>query len=434
MKETNEMFTDYYDTLPENGEGGVSKLRQQLSKGLGVFVIIAASIVFYFLFLRFANIFSGFETVINILKPVMYGLVIAFLLNPIVMRVEWLLSKLLSKKFKNQKRIQSISRSLGIVSALGVLFLLILLLINLIIPELLNSIQNLIINLPEQLNGLVIKINNLAKGDDTFSIVLRNTIEEGSNYLKNWIQTDFLGQVNEIMSNLTVGVISIVKEIFNLIMGIIISIYIMFSRELFGAQCKKVMYALLPVETANFSLHIAKKSNEIFSGFVIGKIIDSIIIGDLCFIALKLMDMPYTLLVSVIIGVTNIIPFFGPYIGAVPCTILIFLQDPMQGIYFLIFIIILQQIDGNIIGPKILGDSTGLSSFWVIVAILLGGGLFGFAGMIIGVPTFAVLYYIAQVVVNQKLEKKALPTSSSSYKEGCYVDTISKKYVESTEN
>lgn len=144
-----------------------------------------------------------------------------------------------------------------------------------------------------------------------------------------------------------------------------------------------------------------------------------------------MMDMPYTLLVSVIVGVTNIIPFFGPYIGAVPCTILIFLQNPAQGIYFLIFIIILQQIDGNIIGPKILGDSTGLSSFWVIVAILLGGGLFGFVGMIIGVPTFAVMYYIAQVIVNQKLEKKDLPTQTENYKEGCYVDTLSKKHVAS---
>lgn len=430
MKETKEMITDYFDTLPSGNDGGMSKLRVQLSKGLGVFVIIAASIVFYFLFLRFANIFSGFETVINILKPVMYGLVIAFLLNPIVMKTEWLLTKILNKRFKNKKRLQKFARSIGIVTALTVLFLVVLLLINMIIPELLNSVQNLIVSLPEQLNSMVAKVNILAKGDDSLSIFIKNAIEEVSNYLRNWIQTDLLGQVNEIMSNLTVGVISIVKEIFNLIMGIIISIYIMFSRELFGAQCKKVMYALLPVESANFSLHIAKKSNEIFGGFVIGKIIDSIIIGDICFIVLSMMDMPYTLLVSVIVGVTNIIPFFGPYIGAVPCTILIFLQNPMQGVYFLIFIIILQQIDGNIIGPKILGDSTGLSSFWVIVAILLGGGLFGFVGMIIGVPTFAVLYYIAQVVVNQKLEKKELPTDTKRYSSGAYVDSETKKHVE----
>lgn len=430
MKETEEMITDYFETLPKGNDGGMSKLRQQLSKGVGVFVIIAASIVFYFLFLRFSNIFSSFETIINILKPVMYGLVIAFLLNPIVKRVESLLINLLNKRIKNKNRLKSISRSFGIVTGLTVLFLIILLLINMIIPELVNSVQNLIVNLPEQLNALVVRVNQLAVGDDTVSVFIKQAIEEVSNFLRNWIQTDFLGQVNEIMSNLTVGVIAVVKEIFNLIMGVIISIYIMYSRELFGAQCKKVMYALLPVESANFSLHIAKKSNDIFGGFVIGKIIDSIIIGDICFIVLSIMDMPYTLLVSVIVGVTNIIPFFGPYIGAVPCTILIFLQNPIQGVYFLIFIIILQQVDGNIIGPKILGDSTGLSSFWVIVAILLGGGLFGFVGMIIGVPTFAVLYYIAQVVVNQKLEKKELPIDTSMYSSGAYVDSETKKHME----
>lgn len=259
MKETKEIITDYFETLPNSNDKGMSKLRQQLSKGVGVFVIIAASIVFYFLFLRFSNIFSGFETVINILKPVMYGLVIAFLLNPIVIKTEWLLAKVLGKRFKNKNRVHKISRSVGIVTALSVLFLVVLLLINMIIPELVKSVQNLIVNLPEQLNGLVLKVNRIAAGDDSLSVFVRNAIEEVSNYLRNWLQTDLLGQVNEIMSNLTVGIIALVKEIFNLIMGIIISIYIMFSRELFGAQCKKVMYALLPVESANFSLHIAKK-------------------------------------------------------------------------------------------------------------------------------------------------------------------------------
>lgn len=169
-------------------------------------------------------------------------------------------------------------------------------------------------------------------------------------------------------------------------------------------------------------LHLTTKSNEIFGGFIIGKLIDSAIIGVLCFVGLSLLKMPYVMLVSVIVGVTNVIPFFGPYIGAVPSTILIMLANPLQGVYFIIFILLLQQFDGNILGPKILGNSTGLSAFWVIVAILLGGGLFGFVGMVMGVPTFAVLYYIVQMLVNNHLERKQLPTGSEYYDTMSYVD------------
>ena len=179
----------------------------------------------------------------------------------------------------------------------------------------------------------------------------------------------------------------------------------------------------MKAEHANMLLHITKKSNEIFSGFLIGKIIDSAIIGVLCFICLSALKMPYTLLVSVIVGVTNVIPFFGPYIGAIPSAVLILLEEPKMGIYFIIFIIVLQQIDGNIIGPKILGNSTGLSAFWVVFAILVGGGLFGIPGMILGVPTFAVIYYIVAMIINQRLEAKNLPQSSEYYDEFSYVET-----------
>lgn len=429
--EKNNRGADYFNNLPPVGkEGGLIKLRQQMSKGLGVFIIVAASITFYFLFLRATDLYSGIEKVVNILKPIMYGLVIAYLLNPIVVRVENYVQLKLKDKGKKSNKFLGLSRSIGIISALAILLAIIFLLIILILPELLSSVQNVIINLPDQLNELIVRVNKLASENDTFSAILADAINEGTQYIRNWVQTDLLTQINGIMSGLTVGVIAIVKELFNLIMGLIVSIYVMYSRETFGAQCKKIIYAILPIESANMALHIAKKSNHIFGGFVIGKIIDSMIIGMITFVVLSFMSMPYTLLVSVIVGVTNVIPFFGPYIGAVPCTILIFLQEPMMGIYFVIFIIILQQIDGNIIGPKILGDSTGLTSFWVIVAILLGGGLMGFVGMIIGVPTFAVLYYICQVVINQKLEKKELPTDTMKYTAGSYVDSNTKKHID----
>ncbi len=200
-----------------------------------------------------------------------------------------------------------------------------------------------------------------------------------------------------------------------MLVGIIISIYVLMSKEEFIGQSKKLMYALLPGKSANAVIHTVHKSNEIFGGFISGKILDSMIIGVLCFICLYFMKMPYALLVSVIVGVTNVIPFFGPYLGAVPSTILIMLASPIQGVYFIIFILILQQFDGNILGPAILGESTGLSSFWVVFAILVGGGIFGILGMIIGVPAFAVIIYVIRRMVNYILEKKQLPLDSKEY-------------------
>lgn len=239
---------------------------------------------------------------------------------------------------------------------------------------------------------------------------------------QNWLRTGLLSQINELMGNLTESVVILVGGIFDVIIGMIISFYFLFSKEMFVRQIKKCTYAMFSSRHANLVLHFATKTNEIFGGFIIGKLIDSAIIGVLCFIGLSILKMPYTLLVSVIVGVTNIIPFFGPYIGAIPSAILIMLEDPMKGIYFIIFVLILQQFDGNILGPKILGNSTGLSAFWVIVAILLGGGLFGFVGMVMGVPTFAVLYYMVGVIMKSRLEKKELPTESSYYDEMSYVD------------
>lgn len=183
---------------------------------------------------------------------------------------------------------------------------------------------------------------------------------------------------------------------------------------------------------ANVVRIFTQKANDIFGGFLIGKIIDSAIIGVLCFIGLSFLNMPYTMLVSVIVGVTNVIPFFGPYIGAIPSTLLILLANPIKGIYFLIFILLLQQLDGNFIGPKILGNSTGLSSFWVIFSILLGGGLFGFLGMLLGVPTFAVIYYIIELIIDGRLHRKNLPESSDYYDEYSFVDDTG-KYVISRE-
>lgn len=401
----------YYVKRPQFGKEGPSKLRQEFSRGMTMFLVIMACVVLYFALLRLDSITNAVSMVIDVLKPILYGMVIAYLLNPIVKQVDRILVPRL-EKYMQKNRAKKCSRGIGVILSLVFLFALITALCNMLIPELVKSIRDLIITLPGQLNNVVDWFNHLQASDTAMGILMRNALEEGTTTLQNWLRTDLMPQVNTIMSNLTVGVLNILNEVLNFLIGLIVSVYLLFSKEQYSAQCKKMTYAFLKTNHANMLLHLTKKSNEIFGGFIIGKIIDSAIIGVLCFIGLSLIKMPYTLLVSVIVGVTNVIPFFGPYIGAIPSAFLILLSDPKKGLYFIIFILVLQQIDGNVIGPKILGNSTGLSPFWVVFSILIGGGMFGFVGMIMGVPTFAVIYYIISMITSQRLERKNLPLTT----------------------
>ena len=411
----------YYVKRPQFGKEGPSKLRQEFSRGMTMFLVIMACVVLYFALLRLDSITNAVSMVIDVLKPILYGMVIAYLLNPIVKQVDRILVPRL-EKYMQKNRAKKCSRGIGVILSLVFLFALITALCNMLIPELVKSIRDLIITLPGQLNNVVDWFNHLQASDTAMGILMRNALEEGTTTLQNWLRTDLMPQVNTIMSNLTVGVLNILNEVLNFLIGLIVSVYLLFSKEQYSAQCKKMTYAFLKTNHANMLLHLTKKSNEIFGGFIIGKIIDSAIIGVLCFIGLSLIKMPYTLLVSVIVGVTNVIPFFGPYIGAIPSAFLILLSDPKKGLYFIIFILVLQQIDGNVIGPKILGNSTGLSPFWVVFSILIGGGMFGFVGMIMGVPTFAVIYYIISMITSQRLERKNLPLTTVHYGVTSYVN------------
>lgn len=413
----------YYITQPSLGKGRGSWLKQQFGKSIVIFLAAAACILFYFALLRVSQISAAVSTLIGVAKPIIYGLAIAYLLNPIVKSVDRRLIPFLEKKCPNFKKKKQLSRSVGIFLALLFLLAVIVALLNMMIPELYSSIRDMILNVPSQMNRFVDSLSDMNRDNSTLGTLLENIMTEATDFLQNWMRTDLMDSVNELMSSLTVGVINILKEILNLLIGLIVSAYVLFSKEKFSRQCKKITYALFKPSSANMILHLTIKSNEIFGGFIIGKIIDSAIIGVLCFIGLTLMDMPYTLLVSVIVGVTNVIPFFGPYIGAIPSATLILLTDPRMGIYFIIFIIALQQFDGNVLGPKILGNSTGLSAFWVVFSILIAGGLFGVPGMILGVPTFAVVYYIVDMLIAHKLEKRKLPVETDAYDEFSYVET-----------
>lgn len=438
MEETNkkqdksqETPEGYYSNRPKIGSRGPSRLMREISKGMTYFVVVAAGIAFYFALLRLTNISDIFTKILDVLKPILYGLLIALLVNPIVKQVDKYLIPVLCRKV-SRTRAEKLSRTAGIFFSLILLLAGLSALFNMLIPELYQSIRSLVFTLPRQINDLMDQLSEIQTDNSNTGVMIRTLLEQATDTFQNWLTNNIFRQANDIMTILTTGVIDFVSEIFNALIGIIVSIYVLYSKETFARQGKKITYAILSPHHANIVLHITQKANEIFGGFLVGKIVDSMIIGVLCFFGLSLLNMPYTLLVSVIVGVTNIIPFFGPYIGAIPSAILILLADPMKGLYFLIFILILQQIDGNFIGPKILGNSTGLSSFWVIFAILLGQGMFGFLGMLLGVPTFAVIYYIIQMIINSRLQKKKLPESSEYYDEYSFVDD-SGQYVISQE-
>ncbi len=402
-----------YEHEPKLAAGKTGKFKREFAKVTVFFVLAVGCILFYFAVKRIGVISDTVAEIYDILKPIIYGFVIAYLLNPIVNAIERLIGKL-GRKWNKAGRV------VGIMVALAALIALIGALISMIIPQLALSIQKIVFLATDKLQDL----QNVLKDNTELSEVTRNLLNEGSKMLQNWLQSDLLGQTTTLMAGVTGGVISVIMELLDIIIGVLISIYLLYSKDTFVHQGKKIIYALFRPTRANTILHIGTKANKMFGGFIIGKIIDSAIIGVLCYIGLLIFNITnnYALLVSVIVGVTNVIPFFGPFIGAIPSFFIVMLEDPLKALYFLIFVFVLQQLDGNVIGPKILGESTGLPSFWVIFAILIGGGLFGVPGMIIGVPTFALIYYIIDLYLNQKLKKKHLPIESSCYHKDGYVD------------
>lgn len=390
-------------------------LKKYLYQGIVSFLVIAASVMFFFLLFRLESLRGFISKVAVILQPIIVGIVIAYLLNPIVNYSDKKLIKIIAPHFKNKEKTKGFIRYISIFISLLIFIFIIYILGNLIIPELYVTIVSIIKELPKNINHFTTWIENFTISDEVIAGYVNQILVKGTQYLETWAQGDLLRQVNTWAGYFATGIMSVLNVLKNLLIGIIVSIYVLSSKEKFSAQGKMIIYALSKHNAANMIIDTIRQCNQIFSGFIVGKLIDSTIIGVLCFVVLSFLDMPYTLLVSVIVGVTNVIPFFGPYIGAIPSAFLILVVSPIDAVYFIIFIIILQQLDGNIIGPKILGESTGLSAFWVVFSILLGGGLFGLMGMLIGVPTFAVIYYIIGRIITHLLDKKNLKKVSSEY-------------------
>lgn len=404
-----------------------------LPQAFTIMLIIGIGLLTFFALYRFEAIAGIVGKIFNILAPILYGVAIAYILNPIMVFWEKKFCSLLSKKNTNIERIQKVSRGLGIFISLLMAIAVLFVIFYLVLPELISTVYGLIISIPGQLEEFEQYLTGLMDSNSEFSALVQPIIASITDWFEGWLRNDLFNQVTGI----TTGLFNFVNVLVDIILGFIISVYVLSGKDMFISKSKMIIYACLSRENANAVLDIARKSNLIFSGFISGKLIDSLIIGVLCFVGLSILRMPYAILISVIVGVTNVIPFFGPYIGAIPSAFLILLVNPIQGLYFVIFILVLQQIDGNIIGPKILGGFTGLSAFWVVFAILLGGGLFGFIGMLLGVPVFAVIYYIAGQVIEHLLRNKSLPVLEESYANLHHIDSdlvfLSKDEVSKTE-
>ena len=286
----------------------------------------------------------------------------------------------------------------------------------------LDNIISIINDSPRYVQNIRHWLESILKDNPEWQDIVFDYLNRYSPKVETFLNTEVLPQVKAILQSLTTGVFGTLVFIKNLLIGLIISVYLMAGKEEFVTQSKMLVYALFDTERANTIIRGFRFTHKTFGGFINGKIIDSVIIGILCYIGTSLIGTPYKLLVSVIVGVTNVIPFFGPYLGAIPSAFIILMVNPMHCLYFLIFILILQQFDGNILGPKILGDSTGLSSFMVIVAILLFGGLMGIPGMIIGVPLWAVMVAGVRHFRNHELRKKSMPTDEKAYENIRYID------------
>ena len=398
--------------------------------GTTALAVIALSVAFGFFLSRFELVSGALGKIASILMPIIYGAVLAYLMLPIYNKTRAYTTLKLSKAIKDQSIVDRLAKAAGTLVSLVVLVAIVAGLFRMIIPEIYNSIIRLQESIGEYINNLTMWMNKMFEDNQDFEKFVMPYYEQGVSEFQKWLTEKLVPNMSMIIGQLSTGLLSVVTVVKNILIGVIVMVYFLNIKDTLAAQSKKIVYSILKLKDANRIVSEVRFAHGIFGGFITGKLLDSLIIGIMCFFALQFMDMPYVLLISVIIGVTNVIPFFGPFIGAVPSAFLILMISPMKCLYFLIFILILQQFDGNILGPKILGDSTGLPSFWVLFSILLFGGLLGFVGMIIGVPAFAVIYRLVSTYVSNNLKKKDLSPRTEDYMELDHIDEEEKIYVD----
>lgn len=378
---------------------------------LMVLGVIVATLIFKKIIDEWTGFKKGISLITSAAAPIISGFIIAFLINPILVFFDRCFHTLFQDRLiKDKKKLHKVSRVLSIILTLIVFLSAIAGVLSLVLPQFYESVRTLVDNMKTYFDNIQAMTDKLYDKFNQLNIFpeedVKDFIDTAYDKLMEWLNTQVLPNLDKVVFNIGSGVIGGLKFIYNFLIGIIVSIYVMYNKEYLASRSKKTIYAIFKIKNANLFLDGVAVVNQVFSRFINGKILDSIIIALIMFIFTSILQMPYAILISVIIGVTNIIPFFGPIIGAIPCFFIVLIEDPLMSLILLALILLIQQFDGNVLGPKILGEAIGISSFWVLVSVVVGGGLFGFLGMLLGVPVFTCLYMYINRVCTMRLKEK----------------------------
>lgn len=375
------------------------KLKAQMC--IVAFTILLAAAVFYF-----GHIWGFVQKLFSISSPFILGFGLAFLLNPVMGRAEKLLNRYVFKRGNHPKLIRALSTLIAVLLFLTLLVLFFVVMVPQLvrsIGSIVNYISRFLKDHSSQINQILLKFDFLSFNGDELVVMWDNIVSSQIN------------NITTLLDNLVLISSTIVNFLFDLLVSVITAFYILMDKDHLAALIKKIGFSLFPRERFDEIIFWTRRASRIFSGFITGKIVDSAIIGLICYFCMLIFKMEYAMLISIIVGVTNVIPFFGPFIGAVPGILILLLVNPMSALWFGIFILVLQQLDGNVIGPFILGDYVGVSALSIMIAIVIGSGLFGFAGMVLSVPVFALLYAIFRSTTIARLKKRGLPTQTADY-------------------
>lgn len=409
------------------------KYKGYIAVGVTAFCVIAAGLFLFFALLHADTIVRFAGTVSRILRPILYGMVLAFLLLPIHRNVLACLESIVPSSSGKHGGERSGLNFLAILFSMLVAAVAIYLLLVMVVPQVYFSIVGFVQAMPGYIEQMQAWVATFLAENPEIETAILNYYNSALQSLQDWLQKDLLPNLESVSStitwikesilpslssvaiNLYSGLFAVLVLLKDLFVAVIVSVYLLMKKDVLAAQSKKIVYSIFPPHIGDLIVRETRDVYRILSGFITGKLLDSLLIGIIALVCCNLLKFPYPALLATIIGVTNVIPFFGPFIGAVPCALLILVVNPLQCVYFVIFILVLQQFDGNILGPKILGDSTGIDAFWVIFSILLFSGLFGFVGMVLGVPVFAMFFNVARRLVRHGLRKHGLPENTKDY-------------------
>lgn len=374
--------------------------------------VIVSAIAVMVIF-NFDSVMAKLSVLGAVATPIIIGIFCAYLLNPLMTRIETGALKKLSESPDKKK--QSQARGIALTFTMLIVVVILGLIIIMVIPQLIENLIVIFSNMDSYITTIKDWLNDIFDDNPALVEFLGNPLDDFNKFIAG-IWNQYSSELMNIAGNVASTVWAIIDTMKNVLIGLIISIYLLARKEMFIGQTKKLIFAFLKVERAQRFLGVCREASKKFLGSIVGKIIEAFIVAMICFIGCTILRLPYSLLIAAIMFVFNLIPFVGPFIGAIPCTLLLLLSDnPIQALWFVIFIVVLQAVDGNIIAPWILGDSTGLPAVWILIAILVGGGLFGMLGMFLGVPVFAVLYMLIKDFIEGRLRKRQLPRKTADY-------------------